>query len=69
MIDTKNTQEGGVNPSTEKTSTQKWLEDWISSASTEDQSKTKKWLESWVNNSSHNNPTKKWLKDWIAPVK
>ena len=32
MIDTPNTQEGGLNPSTEKTSTQKWLKDWIASA-------------------------------------
>ena len=48
MIDTKNTQEGWLNPSTEKTSTQKWLKDWIASASTEDLSKTKKWLEDWI---------------------
>lgn len=48
MIDTKNTQEGGLNPSKEKTSTQQWLEDWIASASMEEKSKTKQWLEEWI---------------------
>ena len=46
MIDTKNTQEGGLNPSNKENPTKKWLEEWVASASTEDQSKTKKWLES-----------------------
>ena len=55
MKNIKNTQGGGLNPLIEKTSTQKWLEDWIASASTEDQLKVKKWLEDWVNSGPNSN--------------
>ena len=59
------TCEGGLNPSNKETSTQKWLENWIASASAEEKSKTKQWLESWANHTD-SNKTKDWLEDWVV---
>ena len=58
------TYEGGLNPSTTKNPTQKWLEDWIASASMEEKSKTKQWLESWANGPKPCK-TKEWMGNWV----
>lgn len=42
MTDKNKTCEGRLNPSTEKTSTQKWLESWVNNNS--HNNPTKKWL-------------------------